>query len=131
MKKSNLILIFVLLLCKDIFAQEIIEKTPKLLWQKWFNTKITSIATTKDGKRIAQTVGNKLYYLDTKGNMLWEYEYKEKNELSNVVITNNGKYVVCTVQGVIAEEDINEWGPIKLLFFNSKGGLLWSYSIKG
>lgn len=108
--------IFGILGCQHTF-----DSTPRLLWKKEFQSEITSIAMSKDGKRIAITTKSNLYYLvpNNYGKILWKYEVKEsKTGLNDVVMSNDKRYISCT------EGD-------KILFLNSKGKLLWSHKAKG
>jgi len=166
----------------DTFAQEKIDIStvePKLLWQKEFATPINSVAMSSDGTRIALTVNpveqkinderyilsgkeklswmgcSKLYYLDNKGNILWEYEYREEDpkkrwypgkpfsydgiRLTNVVMSGDGEYIACAVEDLYSYEapyygkgvELRQDRTIsKVLFFNFRGNLLWVQDAK-
>lgn len=162
----NLILLLVLAFCEIAFAKT--TNQPNLLWKKEFKTEINSVAISKDGKRIAviaepnikkykderyydeseeehkkgmrrEWFGSKLYYLDNKGKILWQYEAKKMHKLNNVAMSDNGEYIACSLMEFITEDreigypegdKIKKWQEPyygKFLFFNSKGKLLWSF----
>jgi len=94
--------------------------------------------------------GSKLHYLDTNGNILWEYEHKEMSMLSNVVMSDDGKYIACSVIACKTEDreithvlpatppvplqetkKMQVWKYSEILFFNSTGTLLWSFKVAG
>jgi len=164
----------------DTFAQEKIDIStvePKLLWQKEFATSINSVAISSDGTKIALTVNpveqetedekyktwhngkklnwvgdSKLYYLDDKGNIIWEYEYQKKEpskrwspdeifsydgfRLKNLAMSDNGEYIACSVEELYSYlypyfgrgiELRRETHLSEVLFLNSQGELLWTY----
>jgi len=181
-KKIVFVQVIFLSFCLSTFAQEaanISIPEPELLRQKEFNTPINSVAISSDGTRIAITVnpveqdveddrypfgkkklswlgGSKLYYLDNKGNILWEYEYKEEEpkkrcypgkpfsyegvRLTNVVMSDDGEYIACVIEDLYSYEQPYYGKGIELrqdrtafrtLFFNSAGKLLWSFDALG
>jgi len=97
--------------------------------------------------------GSKLYYLDNKGNILWEYEHKEPGKmfmLSHVVMSDDGEYIACSVIECKTEDRVithvppttppvpiqetkkmQVWKHSEILFFNSTGTLLWSFRAGG
>ncbi|RLD17915.1 MAG: hypothetical protein DRI36_02670 [Caldiserica bacterium] len=96
----------------------------------------------------------KLIYLDKDGNILWEYEHeKEKgnNMLSDISMSEDGKYIACSViemrdeggsyktfenaGGIEIPKEYKtiyqRWEYKEVLYFNSKGELLWKFKAKG
>ncbi|HBU68883.1 MAG TPA: hypothetical protein DEE98_00690 [Elusimicrobia bacterium] len=166
MKLLHSAFIVLFLILPKLNAQEV---QPKLLWNKQFEMPIQDIAMSKDGSRIVVVTepkieiikdkrygegrktwkgGNKLFYLDNTGNVLWAYECNEarplKRKASEVVsedgfkmelskISDDGKYVACKVIKIYSEKPYSDnsqlWQPkeiVQTLFFGSDGKLFWS-----
>jgi hypothetical protein len=149
---KKILFCFLLFFATNLFSQDILSKTPRLVWKKEFNTRINFIAISSDGRRIAVTVdtidekikddryykgvryysyGSKLYYLDGGGNVLWSYECGPMCALREVEMSDDGKYIVCSLLEYETED--REVGKMQVgyykevLFFNSEGRLLWTF----
>jgi WD40 repeat protein len=129
-------------------------KTPTLLWQKEFATKINAVAMSADGEYIAVSTdaesigpttgepfkGSKLCFFDKNGNLLWEYEKGDDYQLAGVEMSDDGTYTAVALakkvvlsSGIIEGEyhETVELHVNKLLFFDRFGNLLWKRDVTG
>jgi len=162
-KMFNLIVLLALAFC-EIGCSNKTTTQPELLWKKEFKTEINSLAISRNGEKIALIVnpeskdykderyygdagdsirkewfGSRLYYFDSKGKVLWEYEAEKMTMLDNVKMSDNGDYIACALVKFYTEDrkigysegdKIKKYQDVsweKFLFFNSKGKLLWSF----
>ena len=147
------------LICMGQQSVSVSTDGPKLLWEKGFKEKLLSVVMSQNGEYIAVTdESGYLRYFDKSGKELWQFQYEGKLEtrqdykidkpqsvITRISVSADGKYIVGVLRGLYTwiqqVEDIETrvkskakfetYWPVKTVYFNNEGKLLWEHKALG
>lgn len=121
--KNTLPLLILLILLRVPLTEGSTQVTPE--WKYTADTEVYTVKVGPDGQYvIAGDKSGRLYYFNSDGRLIWEYE--TGGIITSIDVTNNGRNIVVAVGYDSNKDGSPDYG--KIVYLTNQKQVLWSYT---